>query len=63
VDVGIRKEFDLPNYENVFGDMYILLTALYLKANILTRDSALSRMASYADVKCYHVPLSTVKQT
>jgi hypothetical protein len=57
-DVEIRKEFDLPNYENVFGDMYILLTALFLKANILTRDGALTRMAKYANVTCYHVPPS-----
>lgn len=57
-DVEIRKEFDLPNYENVFGDMYILLTALFLKANILTKDGALTRMAKYANVKCYHVPPS-----
>src|ERR1017187_2847563 len=60
-DVEIRKEFDLPNYENVFGDMYILLTALFLKANILTRDGALTRMAKYANVTCYHVPPSNQK--
>jgi hypothetical protein len=61
-DMQIRKEFDLPSYENVFGDMYILLTALYLTANILTRDAALTRMANYANVKCYHVPPSKVKR-
>jgi predicted nucleic acid-binding protein len=53
---GIRWEFDEPNYEHVFGDMYIVQTAIYLGAKIMTKDRKLSQMASYADIKCCHVP-------
>lgn len=57
-DTEIRKEFDMPvqDYPNVFGDMFILLTALLLKAKILTHDKGLIRMASYANIVCHHVP-------
>ena len=55
-DEGPRYEFDLPQYEHVFGDMYVVLTAIYLRANILTRDGPQRQMASYADINCYHVP-------
>lgn len=57
-DPEIRKEFDMPvsEYPNVFGDMFILLTALFLKAKILTHDNGLIRMASYANIVCHHVP-------
>jgi len=55
-DEGTRFEFDCPQYEHVFGDMHIVQTAIYLKASILTKDKKLEQMASYADVKCYHVP-------
>jgi hypothetical protein len=37
-------------------DMYVVQTAIYLRANILTRDGPQTQMASYADIKCYHVP-------
>jgi hypothetical protein len=53
---GIRWEFDEPNYEHVFGDMYILQTAIYLGAKIMTKDRKLSQMASYAGIKCCHIP-------
>lgn len=53
---GPRYEFDLPEYEHVFGDMYVVQTAIYLRANILTKDGPQTQMASYADIKCYHVP-------
>jgi len=59
---GIRIQFDKPNYANVFGDMYILQTAIYLGANIMTKDRKLAQMASYAGIKCFHVP-SPIKQT
>ena len=55
-DEGPRYEFDLPKYEHVFGDMYVVQTAIYLRASILTRDAKQTQMASYADIKCYHVP-------
>jgi hypothetical protein len=57
-DSEIRKEFDMPvpEYPNVFGDMFVLLTALLLKAKILTHDNGLIRMASYANIVCHHVP-------
>ena len=55
-DEGPRYEFDLPEYEHVFGDMYVVQGAIYLRANILTRDGPQTQMASYADIKCYHVP-------
>jgi hypothetical protein len=55
-DEGTRFEFDCPQYEHVFGDMHIVQTAIYLKASILTIDKKLEQMASYANVKCYHVP-------
>ncbi len=58
---GPRYEFDLPEYEHVFGDMYVVQTAIYLCANILTRDGAQTQMAGYADVKCCHVPRSRMK--
>ncbi|MGO8836648.1 MAG: hypothetical protein ACLQAH_07145 [Limisphaerales bacterium] len=53
---GIRWEFDEPDYEHVFGDMYIVQTAIYLGAKVLTRDRKLSQMACYAGIKCCHVP-------
>jgi hypothetical protein len=53
---GPRYEFDLPEYENVFGDMYVVQTAIYLRASILTRDGPQTQMASYAGINCYHVP-------
>jgi len=53
---GIRWEFDEPDYEHVFGDMYIVQTAIYLGSKIMTKDRKLSQMASYAGIKCCHVP-------
>lgn len=58
---GIRFEFDEPNYENIFGDMYFVQTAIYLGAKIMTKDRKLDQMASYAGIKCFHVP-SLIKQ-
>jgi hypothetical protein len=55
-DEGTRFEFDCPQYEHVFGDMHIVQTAIYLNASILTKDKKLEQMASYADVRCYHLP-------
>ena len=55
-DEGTRFEFDCPQYEHVFGDMYIVQAAIYLQARILTRDKKLQQMAGYADVKCFHLP-------
>lgn len=52
----IRAEFDEPNYEHVFGDMYIVQTALYLGAKILTKDKLLTKMAGYTGITCCHVP-------
>lgn len=52
----IRAEFDEPNYAHVFGDMYIVQTALYLNAKILTKDKPLTKMAGYAGIECCHVP-------
>jgi hypothetical protein len=49
---GIRWEFDEPDYEHVFGDMYIVQSAIYLGAKILTNDRKLSQMAGYAGIKC-----------
>ena len=61
-DEGPRYEFDLPQYEHVFGDKYVVLAAIYLRVNILTRDGPQRQMASYADINCYHVPrISTDK--
>ena len=54
-DEGTRFEFDCPQYENVFNDMYIVLGAIYLGAFIMTIDRKLTQMASYAGVKCSHV--------
>ena len=53
---GIRFEFDEPNYENVFGDMYILLGAIHMGAKIMTKDVRLTIMAGYAGIICHHVP-------
>lgn len=53
---GTRWQFDKPKYEHVFGDMYIVLTAIYLGAKIMTKDRKLAQMASYAGIKCVHVP-------
>ena len=53
---GIRWEFDEPDYEHVFGDMYIVQTAIFLGAKIMTKDRKLSQMARYAGIKCCHVP-------
>jgi hypothetical protein len=53
---GIRWEFDESDYEHVFGDMYIVQTAIYLGTKIMTKDRKLSQMASYAGIKCCHVP-------
>jgi len=58
-DEGTRFEFDYPQYEHIFGDMHIVQTAIYLKASILTKDKKLEQMASYANVKCFHVPQLT----
>jgi hypothetical protein len=55
-DIQIRSEFDDQKRENVFGDMYILLGAIYLGANIMTKDIRLTKMAGYAGIKCCHVP-------
>lgn len=55
-DIRIRTEFDDPQKENVFGDMYILFGAIYLGARIMTRDVRLTKMASYAGINCCHVP-------
>lgn len=55
-DEGTRFEFDCPQYEHVFGDMHIVQAAIYLQAKILTRDKTLEQMASYADIRCFHVP-------
>ena len=55
-DSQIRAEFDEPNYEHVFGDMYIVLTAIYLRAKIMTKDMGLTKMAGYAGIECHHVP-------
>ena len=60
-DNRIRLEFDDPRRENVFGDMYILFAAIYLGANIMTKDIRLTKMASYAGIECCHVP-QTVMQ-
>jgi hypothetical protein len=55
-DEQIRSEFDDPKKENVFGDMNILHGAIYLGASIMTKDIRLTKMASYAGIKCVHVP-------
>jgi hypothetical protein len=55
-DERIRSEFDDPKKENVFGDMYILHGAIYLGANIMTKDIRLTKMAGYAGLRCFHVP-------
>lgn len=60
-DLKIRAEFDDPQKINVFGDMHILQAAIYLGANILSKDVRLQTMASYAGIKCFHVP-QNVKQ-
>ncbi len=52
-DRKTRNDFDKPDYDNVFGDMYIVSTAIYLGANILTGDNGLKQMATYAGVKCF----------
>ena len=52
-DRKTRNDFDRPDYDNVFGDMYIVSTAIYLGANILTADNGLKQMASYAGIKCF----------
>jgi hypothetical protein len=55
-DEQIRKEFDDPKKENVFGDRDILFGAVYLGAKIMTGDNRLIKMAGYADITCCHVP-------
>lgn len=52
-DRKTRNDFDKPNYDNVFGDMYIVSAAIYLGANIMTGDKGLKKMASYAGIKCF----------
>jgi hypothetical protein len=52
-DRKTRNDFDRSDYDNVFGDMYIVLTAIYLGANILTEDNGLKQMALYAGIKCF----------
>jgi hypothetical protein len=37
----------------VFSDMYVLSTAIYFGANILTLDKGLKKMASYAGINCF----------
>ena len=55
-DSGARFEFDLADYPNLFGDMYITQTAVYLGARILTKDNGVFKMASYASIECHNVP-------
>jgi hypothetical protein len=52
-DRKTRNDFDRPDYDNVFGDMYIVSAAIYLGANLLTADNGLKQMASYAGIKCF----------
>ena len=52
-DRKTRNDFDRQDYDNVFGDMYIVSAAIYLGANILTGDNSLKQMASYAGIKCF----------
>jgi hypothetical protein len=56
-DEQIRKEFDNPKRENVFGDRDILFGAVYLGAGakIMTADKRLTQMAGYAGVVCCHL--------
>ena len=55
-DAGTRFEFDLPERKNVFGDMHIVQSAIYLGAKIITKDKLLEKMAGYAEIECCHVP-------
>lgn len=55
-DSGARFEFDLSDYPNLFGDMYIIQAAVYLGARILTKDNGVFKMASYANIECHNVP-------
>jgi hypothetical protein len=52
-DRKTRYDFDRLNYDNVFGDMYIVSAAIYFGAHILTEDKGLKRMASYAGINCF----------
>jgi len=53
---GTKFEFDDHKYDNLFGDMHIVQTAIYLGARIMTKDNLLTQMANYAGIKCDHVP-------
>lgn len=58
-EAGAKFEFDEQKYDNLFGDMHIVQTAIYLGARIMTKDNLLSQMANYAGIKCDNVPQST----
>jgi hypothetical protein len=48
----MRTEFAKPGYLNVFGDTAIIQNALFMRAEILSSDKPLKRMASYAGLGC-----------
>jgi hypothetical protein len=52
-DRKTRNDFDRQDYDNLFGDMYIVSAAIYFGAHILTLDGGLKKMASYAGIKCF----------
>jgi hypothetical protein len=52
-DRKTRHAFDKPDYDNVFGDMYIVSMAMLLGARILTEDAGLKKMASFAGIQCF----------
>ena len=52
-DKTIRNEYAMKDYHNVLGDTWVVQSALYLSARILTFDKRLKSMAAYAGAECF----------
>ena len=51
-----RNEFLRPSYLNLLGDAQLVQNALYLYADILSRDEAVKRMARTCEIQCAPAP-------
>ena len=52
-----RKEFEDPNYPNVFGDVHLIQNALFFNAGFASHDRAVTRMARFCGL-----PMLTTNQ-
>src|SRR5439155_23654486 len=51
-----RNEFADVDYANVFGDWHLVQNALFLNAEILSRDNGVKRMAKLCGLPCFERP-------